>query len=211
MRSICFTVLFGLALLAVTACGPSEPSNPGENSTAGTATTNSTSGDPSPTGPPKVLQIPMRVGSPQTLDPVLGSTVYENRACAQTYETLLQHQYLVRPPALEPLLLSKMPEVSDDGMIWKFELKPGVHFHDDACFPGGKGREITSDDVFYSFRRFADPAYRYKNWWLVEKTIRGFDEYKEQQAEGTKAGKSFDYDAPVEGLVKVDDRRFEIH
>ena len=156
----------------------------------------------------KVLQVPMRTGGPGSLDPVKGSTVYDNRACAQMYETLLQHSYLIRPPRLEPLLLSKMPEVSDDGLTWSFELKKGVRFHDDPCFPGGQGREIRTDDVFFSFKRLADPKHLYKNWWLIKDTIKGFDEFKEEQA---KLKKRYDYDAPVPGFEKIDDRRFKIH
>ncbi len=157
----------------------------------------------------KVLQIPMRVGGPNSLDPIRGSSVYDNRACAQVYETLLQHKYLVRPPELEPLLLSKMPDISEDGRTWTFELKEGVRFHDDACFPGGKGRVVQTDDVFYSLRRLADPEYSYKNWWVLANSgIKGFTQYKESQA---KTGKPFDYDAPIAGFRKIDDRRFEIH
>src|SRR6185503_5128223 len=32
-------------------------------------------------------------------------------------------------------------EVSPDGTVYTFKLKKGVLFHNDACFPGGKGRE----------------------------------------------------------------------
>ena len=28
-----------------------------------------------------------------------------------------------------------------------FDLKKNIHFHDDPCFPDGKGRELTADDV----------------------------------------------------------------
>ena len=132
---------------------------------------------------------------------------YENTACCQTYETLLQYKYLVRPPQLEPLLLTEMPTRSEDGLTYHFKLKPGVFFHDDPCFPGGKGRELVSSDVFYSWKRMADQKHAYKNWWLLENTIAGFDEFKERQnAEGVKV----DYDAPVEGLQIVNDREFKV-
>lgn len=59
----------------------------------------------------------MRSEGPKTLDPVLGSTVYENRCVSQIIETLLQYKYLKRPFELEPLLLVEMPtevETSDE-------------------------------------------------------------------------------------------------
>ena len=110
-------------------------------------------------GKPKVLHLPMRSSGPGSLDPIMGSTVYDHRAACNFYETLLQYKYLKRPYELEPLLLEEMP-TTDDGLTWRFKLKEGVRFHDDPCFPGGKGREIvTAHDVVYSWKRFADKKY----------------------------------------------------
>ncbi len=132
----------------------------------------------------KVLHLPVRTDGPKSLDPMKGSTQYDNQACSQIYETLIQWKYLARPLELEPLLLNGMPTPTDnpDGTrTWKFTLKPGVRFHDDPCFKGGQGRELVTDDVFYSWKRLADPSYEYENWWLVDDTIVGFNEYKEHQ------------------------------
>ena len=161
-------------------------------------------GAPQPQG--KTLRLPMRTDGPQSLDPVRGSTVYDNRAACQVYETLLQYKYLVRPPELEPLLLEEMPTISEDGLTYHFKLKKGVRFHDDPCFPDGKGRELVSKDVFYSWKRMADESNQPKSWWLYENTIKGFDEYRQQQNEAKK----FDYDAPVEGMKIINDREFEV-
>ena len=57
----------------------------------------------------KTGHFPMRSEGPKTLDPVKGSTVYDNRCCSQIIETLLQYKYLKRPYELEPLLLTEMP------------------------------------------------------------------------------------------------------
>ncbi len=157
---------------------------------------------------PKVLQLPMRTAGPGSLDPVQGSTTYDNRACSLVYETLLQYKYLKRHGLeLEPLLLTKMPEASADKKMWSFELKEGVRFHDDPCFPGGKGRVITSRDVFYSMKRMADKRNNPRSWWLYENTIVGFDAYKKEQSPKD----SFDYNAEVAGMKILDDRHFEIH
>lgn len=161
----------------------------------------------------KVIRIPVRTDGPKNLDPVKGSTQYDNQACAQVYETLLQWKYLKRPLELEPLLLTEMPRPTDnpDGTrTWKFTLKPGVKFHDAPCFPGGKGRDLVTDDVFYSWKRLADPQYEYENWWLVENTIVGFDEFKAAQKTAVDAGRPFDYAAPVAGFRKLSDREFEV-
>lgn len=152
----------------------------------------------------------MQTNGPESLDPVEGSTTYENRAVAQMYETLVQYKYLVRPFELEPLLLSKMPEISGDGTVWEFELRDDVYFHDSECFPGGDGRKLVSGDVFYSWKRLADPEYREENWWLIKDVIKGFDAYKDEQKARVDAGEAFDYDAPVEGFEVIDERRFRV-
>ena len=69
----------------------------------------------------KTAHFPMRSEGPKTLDPVLGSTVYDNRCCSQIIETLVQYKYLKRPYELEPLLLEEMPtEVeTTPEMMWR--------------------------------------------------------------------------------------------
>lgn len=161
-------------------------------------------------GGPIVLELPMRSTGPRTLDPTLGSSVYDNRAIGCIYETLLQYKYLKRPLELEPLLLESMPTRSADGLTWSFKLKDNVFFHDDPCFPDGKGRKMVSKDVFYSWKRLADPAQELRNWWLVRDLIAGFDEYKDDQGAKVKAGAKFDYEAPVEGFIEVNDREFQV-
>ncbi|MEO0513617.1 MAG: ABC transporter substrate-binding protein, partial [Planctomycetota bacterium] len=191
----------------VTGCGES-----------GTTTTTSAGGNDEAVTQGKVLRIPMTTNGPQSLDPAEGSTTYENRAVAQVFETLLQYKYLVRPFELEPLMLTELPTISDDGMTWEFELRDDLFFHDSECFEGGVGRKVVSEDVFYSWKRLADPEFRDENWWLLEGVIKGFDEYKAGQLESFQAAVdagrgdtwTMDYDAPVEGLEVVDDRRFRV-
>lgn len=153
----------------------------------------------------KVMQLPIRTDGPKSLDPVKGSTKYDNMACAQFYETLLVNKYN-DPSQMEPLLLAEMPTTSDGGTTWRFRLKPGVRFQDNACFPGGKGREIRTDDVFYSLKRLGDKANQFENWWILSNTILGLDAYVDAQ----NAKETFDYDAPVEGFRKISDTEFEI-
>ena len=144
----------------------------------------------------KILRIPIPTDGPHTLDPVRGSTTYENRVCSHIYEGLLQYKYLKRPYELEPALAEAMPERSEDGRTYTFRLKKGVHFQDNKCFPGGKGREVLAKDFFYSWRRMADKDNDPKSWWLFADTIVGFDDYRKAQNEADE----FDYDAPVEGF-----------
>jgi oligopeptide transport system substrate-binding protein len=153
----------------------------------------------------KILRLPINAVGPGTLDPAEGATQYDNRCASQIYETLVQYKYLKRPLALEPLLLEELPQVSKDGKTYQFKLKQGVVFQDDPCFPGGKGRELITDDVFYTWKRLADPKLSTKNWWLLSNTIIGLDEYRDQLGD-----QPFDYDADIKGMQKVNDYEFKI-
>ncbi|MFK7961370.1 MAG: ABC transporter substrate-binding protein [Phycisphaerales bacterium] len=157
-----------------------------------------------------VIRIPNTTGGPRSLDPALGTSVYDNRAVIQTYETLIQYNYFKRPLELEPLLLESMPESLDGGTRYRFTLRDDIFFHDDECFPGGEGRKMVTEDVFYSWKRLADPKYQLQAWPRVDGMIVGFNAYKDEQNAAVEAGKDFDYDVPVEGMVKIDDRTFDI-
>ncbi len=154
----------------------------------------------------KVLFLPIVSSGPNSLDPVKGSSQYDSKASSYVYQTLLQYNYLRRPLELEPLLLAEMPKVTEDGKLFRFQLRQDVFFHDDACFPDGKGRQLVAADVFYSLKRLADDKNQPKGWWLVKDSVVGFDEYRDEQ----NAADKFDYDAPVEGFKIINDHEFEI-
>lgn len=52
--------------------------------------------------------------------------------------------------SIQPSIAEKW-EVSEDQTEYTFHLKKGVKFHDDACFEGGKGREVNAKDVKFSY------------------------------------------------------------
>ena len=169
------------------------------------STTSCTSRSEQEVSSEKILRLPIRSDGPKSLDPIRGSSVYDNQVSCQMYEPLLQYKYLVRPPTLEPLLLERMPEISEDGLTYHFQLKKGIYFHDDPCFPAGKGREMVATDVVYSWKRMADGSNLGKNWWLLEDTILGL-EYFEPDQDDIR----FNYDAEVEGLQVLDRYRFTV-
>ncbi len=204
----------GLLTAMLVACGGggesggSDTAGTGESGGSAAATRSESSGGGSTAL--KVLRTPISTSGPRSLDPALGTSTYDNRAVVQAYETLLQYSYLVRPLQLEPLLLAEMPEELDGGTRYRFTLRDDIHFHDDECFPGGEGRRLVTDDVFYSWKRLADPKYNLQAWPRVDGMIVGFNEYKDAQNEIVRNGGTFDYDAPVAGMIKIDDRRFEV-
>lgn len=161
----------------------------------------------------KTVRMPIRSDGPKSLDPVHGSTQYDDQICGQVYEALLQWKYLVRPLTLEPLLLEEMPTDTlnaDGSQTWKCKLRKGVKFQDDPCFPDGKGREMTVEDVFYSWKRTADPVNLFENTRFFDGILLGYTEFMEDQKAKVKSGKAFDYAAPIAGLKKINDYEFEI-
>lgn len=67
--------------------------------------------------------------------------------------------------------VAKSWQVSSDGLTYTFFLRRGVYFHDDACFPGGKGRELTARDVVYSLRRIMEPVTASSGAWIFTERV----------------------------------------
>jgi oligopeptide transport system substrate-binding protein len=132
-------------------------------------------------------------------DPARVSDLYSNTINDAIFEPLLTYDYLARPVKLKPSMAAAMPEVTEDGKLYTFKIRPGVFFADDTVF-GGKKREVTSTDFAYAIKRLYDPANRSPWLWYVEGKIIGGDE---AMAAAKKRGK-FDYDAPIAGLETPD-------
>lgn len=73
--------------------------------------------------------------------------------------------------SLEPTLLTQMPEVSEDGMTYSFELLPDVKFHN--------GETLKASDVKYSYERLVKLA---KMATLLE-NVEGYEELSNGTAE----------------------------
>lgn len=139
-------------------------------------------------------------------DPAREGDVTSAQAIQRIYEGLVQISYLDRPYRVEPLLAEALPEISPDGLTATFRLRPGIHFQDDPCFPGGRGREVTAGDFVYSFKRIADRKVLSSGWWAFQGRIRGLDAFREASA----GPEPTDYGLPVEGLQAMDDRTLRI-
>ena len=82
--------------------------------------------------------------NPITLDPALVTDAYGGTVVNQIFDGLVQFDANLKPiPAL-----AEFWEASRDGRTWTFALRQGVKFHN--------GREVTAQDVVYSFTRLLD-------------------------------------------------------
>ena len=116
---------------------------------------------------------------PVTLDPARIADVYSRSVAEQIFDGLVKFdQTLTITPAL-----AQHWKASRDGLSWTFTLRKGVKFH--------HGREVTADDVVYSFTRLLDPKVKSGAADLFV-TIRGAQEFREGRAKD------------VSGLIALD-------
>ena len=156
---------------------------------------------------PSVLTVP-RIDEFETMDPPGAFDEKSEQVQRQVYGTLLTYAYLERPYKLVPDLAAAMPTLSADRLTYTFHLRPGVRFHDNPCFAGGKGRELTSDDVLYSLKRYADANVNRHSWFAMAGAVAGLDAY---HAATLKAGTNADLSATaVPGLRRIDALTFSI-
>lgn len=82
---------------------------------------------------------------PITLDPAISSEMSSHMYITQIFSGLVR---LDEKLEIQPDVAEKW-QISDDGTSYTFFLRKGITFHD--------GRELTADDVKYSFERACDP------------------------------------------------------
>jgi peptide/nickel transport system substrate-binding protein len=170
--------LFLAAALAVsmTACG-----NGGGGSTqAGSGTSSGTA-----TTPKKVLRF--GEADPKTSLDMQTNTYAATAAIAHNViEPMVVYDSEFN---LTPVLLTKLPTVSSDGLTYSFELKSGVKF--------GNGETLTSDDVKYTFERMFTPSTGATSTYMYD-MIKGAKEMLDGKA------------ATLSGFKKISDTKFEI-
>ncbi len=101
----------------------------------------------------------------RTLDPAVAYNVDAHKVTGLVFDKLLEYHYLKRPYELIPGLAKAVPQAEpqpDGGVIYRFEMRPGVFYADDPCFelsgPGQTTREATAEDIRFELMRLADPA-----------------------------------------------------
>ncbi len=141
----------------------------------------------------------------RSLDPVGVNDATSHHIADQIYETLLTYDGDLR---LQPELAESW-EVSPDGMSYTYRLRKGVKFHDDPCFKNGKGRELTAQDVVYSFTRICDARTRTLGAEYFKEKVRGAKEYYDASIEA-QANNAPIKVSGIPGFVAVDNYTFRI-
>ncbi len=97
-----------------------------------------------------------------SLDPAFARGQADIWACNQLYNGLVQldDKLNVNP------CISKKWSISDDGMLYTFELRNDVHFHHDPLFGSSSTRMVQAEDFVYSFNRILDPKVSSPGSWV---------------------------------------------
>lgn len=74
--------------------------------------------------------------------------------------------------------LAKSWDISEDRRTFIFHLRTDVYFHDNAAFPGGKGRKLVAEDVAYSFFRLIDKSVASPGGWIFNGKVDTLQPFK---------------------------------
>ncbi len=149
---------------------------------------------------------------PRSFDPQYMYDSVTRRVMELVYDTLLEyHPMKTDPYEVRPALLEGMPEkeVSADGKVsYLCRLKTTARFHNDPCFPGGKGRQVRAEDVHYAFLRMLDPKVESPFLSVFADFIEGMTELQEKVKQNQE---TLDYSWQFPGVEVVDERTFRLH
>lgn len=105
------------------------------------------------------------VQAPRTLDPAVAYTTAAHAVTANVFDTLLEYHYRKRPYELIAGLAKAVPEpvtLADGRVLYRFAIREGIRFHEDACFglsqsTDQRTRDVVADDFVFALMRLADP------------------------------------------------------
>jgi peptide/nickel transport system substrate-binding protein len=143
------------------------------------------------------------VGDVKSLDPVRINDQTSTHIASQLYDLLFDFSDRLE---LVPELAARY-EVSPDGRTYTIHLRTDVTFHDDPCFPDGKGRKMVAADVKYSFERVCDSRTRTLVFDYFKDKVVGATEYFRAT---TQAGGGEPSVKGVAGFEASDDSTFRI-
>jgi ABC-type transport system substrate-binding protein len=143
---------------------------------------------------PKPAATPATAGgnTPTALDPANESGEKVRAAVSYVYEGLVTMKEDELAPAL-----AEVVEVSDDGLEYTFNLRPGVTFHD--------GATLNADLVIANFNRWFDPKDPNRGSGKFEAWVKNFKGFKGETTSDGKPKSQYD------GAEKVNDFTVLVH
>lgn len=144
-------------------------------------------------------------GELSSLDPVRVNDMTSSHIIINIYDQLVgfDHELNIVPQ------LATSYDVSVDGLTYTYHLRSNAQFHDDPCFPNGKGRRVVASDVKYTFERVCDVRTKTKNDTYFREKVVGASEYYEATRQAQRTGSRPTVNG-VAGFVVVNDTTFQI-
>ncbi len=110
----------------------------------------------------------------RSLYPLNITEVGGHRITNQIYEGLVrfdQADLTVKP------CLAERWEMDSTGMVFTFHLVKGAKFHNDPCFPDGKGREVKAQDFEFCLTKLCTPDVSNQGFWVFKDKVKGADNH----------------------------------
>ncbi len=99
-----------------------------------------------------------------TLDPAFAKSQNSIWAIHHIYSTLLNFDTLTQINNN----LTLQHRVSEDGLVYTFQLRDSVYFHADSCFGSDLTRKLVADDIIYSYSRLLDSDVQSPGSWILK-------------------------------------------
>jgi len=83
--------------------------------------------------------------------------------------------------------LAESFSISEDKLIYTFNLRDNVYFQDSPSFDNGNGRKLNSYDIKYTFERLGSSKNNFPNWYMISDKVLGINKFhneKEKSIEG---------------------------
>lgn len=145
----------------------------------------------------------LRINEPEyikNLFPHNITDVYSYRVASQVYEGLFK--FNPRDLSIVKSLV-KSYDVDPTGTIYTFQIKENVFFHDDPAFQDGKGRELTADDIAFSFTQLCTAGPQNQGFSVFKDVIKGATRFYQASLTQQKL-------PSVEGIRVIDRYTIEI-
>jgi peptide/nickel transport system substrate-binding protein len=140
------------------------------------------------------------------LDPPRIAKQAEILVAQQIYEQLIELDHATLVPVPE---LALRWEISPDGLTYTFHLRTDVFFHDNPCFPDGKGKRMTARDVKFSLTNSLDARAQTLGAEFFTSCVLGAQEYYDATIEAVRK-KTEPRIKEISGFIVKDDSTFII-